>query len=75
MWVIIEFLDDVIVGVPISWVIKSNGKNQCFWPKRDERSKRANEEIPPSSLTDDWELHDCVMLLNGGDSLLYTEFF
>lgn len=70
MWIIVEFLDDV-VAVPISWVIKRNGKKLCFWPKSDERQKRANCEIPPSFLSDDWELYDCVILLNGGDSLLY----
>lgn len=71
MWVIVVFVDEVIAAVPISWIINSNGNKYCVWPLQDERQKRSKSEIPPSLLTDDWELHECVILLDGGDSLFY----
>lgn len=69
MWIIVSFIDDQIVAVPISWVINCNGQIQCWWPLRDERKKRSRNEIPTSFEIDEWKLHDCVVLLNGGKLL------
>lgn len=68
MWVIVAFIDDVVAAVPISWVINCDGNKKCYWPLQDERKKRSRNVPPLFGPDDGWELHDCVILLNGGDS-------
>lgn len=67
MWKVVVFLDDEVAAVPCSWLIETLGTLMCFWPVKNARTKRAKDENPPSSGNDEYLLHECRVLMNGGN--------